>query len=285
MSKHWGLFFVAVLALCSCGKKNSTTLGITFDSSVPDDQKNLLQGDLALVEGLNFLNVSYEDLSRIGLNDMSAPALASFISQRTKMIVGESFDYSSQANIVAANYPYNPVLLADSRLADSNVVTVMSNIGASLFLAGQQSNYLLSVNVCGESVTVNSPRVGILKIGAGLFNNSKTQNLPIDSLGSRLVRLGTLFHESRHSDGNGSNAAFPHAQCPSGDFAGYYACEANLNGPYNLQAMMLTHFYQVCAQQGCSQNELSALQLAAADAASRLLPGAVQSDPTPEAIR
>ena len=163
------------------------------------------------------------------------------------------------------------------------VVTVMTNTGSAIYLDGKKNNTLYSLKVADDTMVVSTTRVGIIKIGEGLFSSSRTSGFSQDSIAKKLIRLATLFHESRHSDGNGSNAGFPHSKCSSGDFAGYYACESNTNGPYNLESMLLKHFYRSCYN--CSESELSAIQISASDAASRLQYGATVKDPTPEYVR
>lgn len=280
MLKRWGIFILSISFLCSCGKKNN--LGIEFDDSVPEYQKTLLVDDLALVGSLNFSGVTQNDVATLGLNELTPNSLAQFVAERTKFIVGESYDYTTKASTVFSGAIEN---FSPTNASDTNVVTVMTNIGGAVYLTGKLLKTVFSLPVAGQTVAVTSPRVGIIKVDPGLFNNSKTSQFSRESYASRLVRLGVLFHESRHSDGNGENASFPHAMCNSGDFSGYYACESNLNGPYMVQAVMLKHFYTVCRNFNCSWSELSALQLAAADAASRLQSGARMEDPTPEGTR
>lgn len=278
MLKRLGLLFFAVSLLISCGKEKG---GIEFDRTVPTYQKNLLVGDLALIQSLNFTNPASYELSIMGLTELTPNSLAGFISQRTRYIVGESYDYNRLASLSSSLGLTDFLGLS----AASNVVTVMTNVGGAVYLVGKSTNTTYSLPVAGDDVSVNSPRVGIIKVGPGLFNNSKTNKFSPESYASRLMRLGTLFHEARHSDGNGENAAFPHAMCESGDFEGHYACEANTNGPYMVQAVMLNNFFQFCRTNNCSWNELSALQLAAADAASRLQRGSSFQDPAPERLR
>ncbi len=284
MIKRWGFYLIAANLLCSCGLfKKDDLYGIKFDSTVPEEQKELLVDDLQFIGNLSFSNVTSQDLEKIDLPELSPNALVQFLVSRVKYIVGESYDSDAQRTVVSNNYYYSPTKFAAFQSPFDRVVTVMTNSGSAVYLEGKKNSILYSVNVADTDVLVNSTRVGIIKIGEGLFNSSRLQSMSATSTAKRLLRLGTLFHESRHSDGNGSNAGFPHTKCNSGDFAGYYACESNINGPYNLEAMLLNHFYQSCY--GCSQTELSAIQVSAADAASRLLYGATRKDPQPEFVK
>jgi len=279
-----GILALTLVSLSSCGLfKKDGIYGINFDSSVPDEQKELLTGDLQLVGSLNFSGVTSEDLDRIDLPDLSGSSLGSFLQHRVRYIVGESYDADSKKTVVSSYFSYNPSKFASFASPFDRIVTVMTNSGSAVYLDGKQSSTLYSLNVAEENILVNTTRVGIIKIGEGLFNTTKLKNSSVDSLPRRFLRLATMFHEARHSDGNGTNAGFPHSKCNSGDFAGYYACESNTNGPYNLESMLLKHFYRACYN--CSETELSALQIAASDAASRLIYGAVKRDPQPEFVR
>lgn len=284
MFKRWGILIGSVFLLSSCGLFNKDGVyDITFDSSVPDEQKELLTGDLELIENLNFSSVSSDDLDKIDLPELSSDSLGNFLQERIRYIVGESYNADSKRTVVSSYFSYNPSVFASFSTPFDKIVTVMTNTGSSVYLAGKKSNVLYSLSVADETILINTTRVGIIKIGEGLFNSTKLKNSSSSSLARRLLRLSTLFHEARHSDGNGSNAGFPHTKCNYGEFSGYYACESNTNGPYNLEAMLLRHFYRACSN--CTETELSALQLAASDAASRLVYGAVKRDPQPEFVR
>lgn len=284
MIKRFALLFIAVLLLSSCGLfKKSSPSGIVYDSSVSNEYQSLLERDFELVGGLSFQNVTRDDLDRIDLPQITGGDLSVFLRRRVRYIVGENFETDSQTLTLADNFRYSPFLFTASGFDASRIVTVMSNSGSAVYRAGKQANTLYALKIGNEELRVNTPRVGVIKIGEGLFSNSRTSGFGADSLASRLLRLGTLFHESRHSDGNGDNAGFPHTKCPSGEFKDRYACESNTNGPYNLEAMLLKHFYQNCIN--CTETELSAIQISAADAASRLLPNAVKPNASPEFVK
>jgi len=284
MLKRWGILIIAPFLLSSCGLfKKDGIYNITFDSSVPDEQKELLTQDLEVIESLNFSGVSSDDLDKIDLPELSSTSLGNFLKERIRYIVGESYDADTKRTIVSSSYNYNPAVFASFSSPFDRIVTVMTNTGSSVYLAGKKSNVLYSLDVADENILINTTRVGIIKIGEGLFSSTKLKSSSSSSLARRLLRLSTLFHEARHSDGNGTNAGFPHTKCTYGDFAGYYACESNTNGPYNLEAMLLRHFYRACSN--CNETELSAIQLAASDAASRLVYGAVKRNSQPEFVR
>ena len=176
--------------------------------------------------------------------------------------------------------------------ASSNIVTVMMNLGASLYLTGknpkdtgstgstQRVEYSLTVN--DSAYLINTPRVGIIQIGKGLFTASLIKSSPTDSMANAFIRLAVFFHEARHSDGNGDNAGFPHALCTSGDYKDHYACEMNTNGPYAVQATLARLMRDACTD--CTADEKEGMRLLMVDYQSRLQPGAQYSDQRPEAL-
>jgi len=286
---------VALLcALASCGKDNDLTspfsgngstgpLGIVFDSSVPADQKNYLIGDIELVSSLNMsVNRHQQYVSYVGVSDFSAASLASWLQARTKLIVGESFDYE-RAAVPGENRSYNPQVLADNYDAVGKIQTVMFNLGAYIYLNGKSSSKLYNIQLGTGSYPVLSPRVGIFQIGEGMFQANSIKGSPVESMANRLLRAAVFFHEARHTDGNGTFAALPHAKCTEGDYKGYSSCENNLNGPYVVEALVLSQFYDNCNE--CSTSERDSMRAFIADNLSRLLQGADMRDARPEAIQ
>ena len=149
----------------------------------------------------------------------------------------------------------------------------MSNLSSALFLTGKESGTQVAfINIPGIGrVKAPSVRVGITKVGAGLF-------LPVDrskqgkntSYASSLYRLSIMMHEARHSDGNGRSVGFKHAVCPKGhDFEGYTSCDRNLNGPYTLGAVFLKSVLANC--ESCSEKEKENLRLRALDSLGRVI--------------
>jgi hypothetical protein len=169
------------------------------------------------------------------------------------------------------------------RLKKRKVQTVMSNVGAAIYLSGKSSNLPLLLRVPGVGrIPVTSPRVGVIQVGSGLFpelssgsssgsDDSSGFGLAPSSQARRASRLGTLFHEARHSDGNGKSLGFAHAICPVGhDYEGFNACDRNVNGPYLVGAMLTYHLRNNCS--GCSSREQEVLALETLDGLSRIIP-------------
>jgi len=286
---------VALLcALSGCGNDNNLTspfsgngangpLGIVFDPSVPADQKNYLTGDIETVVSLNMsVNRNQQYVSYVGVSDFSAASLASWLQARTKLIVGESFDYERLA-VPGEKRTYNPQVLADDYDALGKIQTVMFNLGAYIYLNGKSSSKLYSIQLGTGSYPVLSPRIGIFQIGEGMFQANSIKGSPVESMANRFLRAAVFFHEARHTDGNGSFAALPHSKCTEGDYKGYSSCENNLNGPYVVEALVLSQLYDNCTE--CSTSERDSMRSFIADNLGRLMKGAEMRDARPEAIQ
>ena len=98
-----------------------------------------------------------------------------------------------------------------------------------------------------------------------------------------LIHVATLVHESRHSDGHGSNIGFFHEICLSGDYAGRPACDKYSNGAYKMDTLVIKSYLRSCGD--CSFAQRETLRLIYLDSESRLLPGAYEVDATPEGRR
>jgi hypothetical protein len=155
---------------------------------------------------------------------------------------------------------------------DSKPKIVMSNLGAGLYMMGKQRSMLLALKrTDGKIIPVVSPRVGLIQIGEGLFfKKFQVNQEQVQAPANSISRLSTLFHEARHSDGHGVTLAFGHAFCPEGHaYAGYPACDKNLNGPYTIGAQVLKSLAQGCGD--CSVREKTILTALEADSRSRIL--------------
>jgi hypothetical protein len=169
---------------------------------------------------------------------------------------------------------------------------VAVNIGAVIYNAGKMQDTLFEAMLPGleKAVEVRSPRTGIIQIGAGLFQpllgRFGWQGEDIDTEVSRLVRLGAIFHEARHSDGHGKSLTFPHAVCPEGhDYAGRVVCDRSLNGAYAVGGLVERDLLQQC--RNCTVAEKEAFRLYTMDSFNRIIHvtrteegGAVKVTPT-----
>lgn len=296
--------YVLILACCLLNLACSSRVKVKYDASVSSSLQTYLESDFDKLASLDIPeNASSGEASLMELGGFSARSLGGWLSDRTKYIVGEGFSTESSVAAVASGFSYAPQLYGEVGFhsiaqalglslpgekkfnADSSVQTVMTNIGAAVYLDGKESRVVYSMRVAEDNITVDSPRVGINQIGPGLFQSKTLDSSPIDSVANACLRLSTVFHEGGHTNGNGSNAGFPHAKCSSGSYSGYYACENNLNGPYVIGRVFLTQCYYACAQMGtCTAQELDQISVFIADLASRLSKDAKMSDPTAEKI-
>lgn len=155
---------------------------------------------------------------------------------------------------------------------------VMSNIGAALYMGGKQQNQVYGMKISRGllksplKAIAESPRVGIIQIGEGLFMEELTlNNKNPASIANSINRLATFFHEARHSDGNGSSLGFAHSNCPPGhDYAGAAACDENLNGPYTVGATMALEMLKGC-EDSCTEREKEILKLVVLDSQNRIM--------------
>lgn len=258
-------------------KKPENNTGIVFANSIPDNQRDLMIKDLTILKTLAVTDEDKE-ASRLYKTEVSAANYESWLMQRSRYVVPESFELSSSAKIIEQFYSYPNSELPDMEKGTAaspggRVKTVMSNIGAAMYLGGKKMGSLIGLDIPGVGVvSVKSPRVGIFQIGEGHFMPllRRTGGTDFESYANSLFRLSTFFHEARHSDGNAKSLAFPHAVCPEGhNYAGYNACDKNLNGPYTLGATFLKSVAGNCTE--CSESEKEALRNTYMDSYTRII--------------
>jgi len=252
---------------------------IQVSQDVPQNQVTRLQQDITLLKSMNFSQPDPELLSLMEIKDSSPGTLLAWMQARIHFIIDENFDLTKNIVIAKSSYNYPNSIIPTMETPPKNptdgdtqsgpVVTVMLNIGGAVYLMGKEQGSLLEMKIPGvgkEKMT--SPRVGVLKVGQGLFAQLfKDPSLKPDSKPYVALRLATLFHEARHSDGNGASLGFLHAVCATGTYAGYSACDRNLNGPYQVETAFLKSMIQSCTD--CSEGDKNAMLALAADAASR----------------
>lgn len=262
--------------------KATNTLGIKFSKNVPQDQSILIDQDLTVLKTV-FVDDPQQEIARLFNITPSATNLETWLSQRVHYIVPEDYEIDQNTiKILKNNYNYPNTILPDIEKATAttdtdapkkNTVVVMSNIGSYTYYIGKKTGDLLGLDVPGIGVIpANSPRMGLIKIGAGHFFPLLKKSGSVDnhSLANSLVRLGTFFHEARHSDGNGKSLSFPHAICPEGhNLAGFSGCDRNLNGPYTIEAVFVKSILNNCNK--CSEPEKEAMRNEYMDSYTRVL--------------
>lgn len=282
-----------LLLLVGCGGKNcypptalssfgsdTSAADLNFDSTVPADQQSLIKQDLARLGTLS-LEENKEDSCTVGIATFSGTNLVQYLKTRVRYVVGESYDYkkptvSSQPSGGTTVY----AALGENTRAESNVVTVMTNIGAALYLAAKKESALATLTIASTAVPIYSPRDGVIQIGAGMFVANNVPSSAKDALVNSLLRLSVFLHEARHSDGHGDHTAFGHIKCTEGTYAGEAACERFANGPYSVQGTMVAKLYDACTN--CTMTERMGMMRLAADYFSRVRDDASSEDDRPE---
>lgn len=252
--------------------------GLKYASSVDPSQKAALDEAISSLHLLDLGTSDQELMKMMKLNDLKPATMQRWVEDRVQYIVDSEFD--TDAATFAADKPGfsfpEPNLVPDSNKDsggnDDSHEVVMLNIGSTVYVDGKRESQLRGVRVPGiGDVIMTSPRIGLLQIGPGLFpdGNISSGNIAID-----IFRASVLFHEARHSDGNGKSAGFLHAACPSGhDYAGKYACDFASNGPYTIGAMVMKNLKEKCTM--CTTRQHAGLDLVYADQANRVLNGFV----------
>lgn len=264
---------------------------LTVANDVPKEQKKLLESDL---DRLSTMSLAGADANFSRVLDFSGPVTAKnlldWLSLRIRYVVSSDMELNKSAYIEERSYSYQnagitPDIPESSKKPGNDggpsngggaadgpkVMVVMSNVGGALYIAGKSSGALLGLKIPGVGkVPASSPRVGILQVGEGLFKIRATKESKIEDVDASLMRLGTLFHEARHSDGNGKNIGMLHAICPEGHaYAGYGACDFSLNGSYSVGAHITKVLTESCRD--CSPTKKEGLRLDYLDSFSRVI--------------
>lgn len=269
-----------------------SSAGIQFSSEVPNAQFEELAQDLADLPSVPITQPDSKLLSVMGLKDVSPQSLMKWLTERVHYVVDQNYNVEPQQVQTDYTFPNSgivPVLFggtdATSSMGegdDSNIF--MGNLGSSYYQIAKSHTLLVSVYVQGVGdVTLTSPRVGILKIGPALFDDSQLGASTDPQLRNarRALQLAVMFHEARHSDGHAAHLGFNHMICPpEHELAGLPACDANLNGPYSIQAHLLNSFDRSCEQ--CSLREHEILKMAALNNIGRVQKEVV--DPTKDPV-
>jgi hypothetical protein len=277
-----GLFITLLATAANAG------VALKFSSDVPKEHQQLIQADLALLARQN-ISINSPELNRVmDLNGVvTSNTLSQWLSQRVKYIVGKDFELNENSlAVVQTGYSFqNPGLTPDvpARVSTPGkdtsangkpVRVVMTNVGSAIYVVSKMTGALLAVKTPGSSskITVTSPRVGIIQIGEGLFVKRSTQlaTSTLTDIENSLARISTMFHEARHSDGNGKTLGMMHAICPKGhSYAGFGACDFSLNGSYSVGAYSMKAMAENCSDCNAAQKEV--LRLDYMDSFSRII--------------
>lgn len=244
--------------------------GIQIHSSVPKEHEEGLKSDIRYVFNSKHKNIDQNFLAVSGLTEVTGPILHNWLINRVRYVVGERFDLEQNAEGYRG-FKYPKTLSPSTGGSNQQAtVVVMSNLGGALYMFGKGQDLLMRLNLDGDRIFINSPRAGILQIGEGLFHPKAQLNNDLHSSANSIQRIGTLFHEARHSDGNGKSLSFAHEMCPEDHpLAFNFACEKVANGPYSVGAYSTRQFLANCSD--CSELDKTLLQLRIVDSLGRIL--------------
>lgn len=300
------LILASLLATSTLAQAND----IVLSEKIKNGLMKKIERDMSVLDNLKFQEANPRTLEVMGLSALNTNTASKWLNDRVNYVIEENaltifkllvkrVIYVEQDSVAYPNgnvlpYSQNP---ANQGLGKEEGITVMSNMGAALYMGGKSEKKLYGMKVSRGllkkqiKVTIDSPRAGVIQVGEGLFDPRLTVNPENDkSLANSLNRLATFFHEARHSDGNGVSLAFAHSKCPAGhDMAGQYACDENLNGPYTVGAVMMTEMIKSC-DETCSPRDVEVLKAIALDSMSRIMKTtykgtpAVDWDAAPESL-
>jgi len=300
------LILASLLATLSVAQAND----IVLSEKIKNGLMKKIEKDMDVLENLKYSEVSARTLQVMGLPALTTNSASKWLNDRVNYVIEENaltvfkllikrVIYVEQDSVA---YPNGNVLpySQDPRnqfINKEEGITVMSNMGAALYMGGKSEKKLYGMKVSRGllkkqiKVTIDSPRAGVIQVGEGLFDPRLTVNNDNpNSIANSLNRLATFFHEARHSDGNGVSLAFAHSKCPAGhDMAGEYACDENLNGPYTVGYLMMNEMIKSC-NETCSPRDVEVLKAISLDSASRIMKTtykggpAVDWDAAPESL-
>ncbi len=155
-------------------------------------------------------------------------------------------------------------------LTKESGIFLFKNSGSWYYLYGKKNQKRVSLQLRNSSmVDISSPRVGVVFVDPDL-TSVDLSNGNLKSEANSILRLSSLFHEARHSDGNKKSLAFHHTNCPmDNDYRGMDVCDISLNGGYGVQTALLKTLYDNCKK--CSPAEIEMLKLLALDLYSKIL--------------
>ena len=265
---------------------------VRFNSGVNAEEKCALNEAISLLytlplESQNPTAAEMQQMMKVPSVDPAQ--LQSWLEDRVQFAIESDFDLDTHMVKIDSAFHYpEPNKIPDAfeteekkssqqTQSDENKDVIMLNMGSFYYGEGKVNKELLGVDLGNLGlVPLVSPRVGLLKIGPGMFpdvGSKKIQNAFFD-----IFRAATLFHEARHSDGHGKSMGFLHEKCPVGHtYGGRYACDAATNGAYSIGALMQKNLMNSCKD--CSKSTMAALRLLYLDISDRVLSPEDATDP------
>lgn len=260
--------------------QSASAVTLQYSDQVPLEQQQYLNSDIENLKNLVPVDSDGELKRIMKLGAVNSTEMDKWLTSRVRFVVEESFKINGALVIEKekANYPNAKVdatlgSAAEQKEAKSEVKVVMSNLGAGIYGMGKANQILIGAMISGiGTLVVNSPRVGLLQVGEGLFM-PLAKEWPKDRIKDELHslrRLATLFHEARHSDGHAGSLSFSHVICPIGhNYFGKPACDKSANGAYRISSLVTKAFSTACKT--CSLKEKELLGILGLDQMNRIL--------------
>lgn len=247
--------------------------GIYFDSSLPASQLRTMKDDFTYLYKNPIKEFDPEFQTMAELPKVDGPQMYNWIYNRVKYIIGQEYEFKGRNLVKKSGHVFPATPLPPSITNRANAlagIIIMSNTGADLYLTGKRDNILMGIKLDGESVFAPSPRVGIIQVGEGHFLERLAINKDQSSEANKIKRLGTIFHEARHSDGHANHIGFIHDVCPPGhNMSGFEACDSYSNGSYSLEAVATKTLLLNCLT--CSNEDKTKLSVGIADSFNRVV--------------
>lgn len=272
---------------------------IIYSNKIRPEHQKLIEQDLRRLEEISQLDDPYLQWI-LELDVLNGKSLKNWLLERFKVIISEKEDYWNMMKIIknqeyphgditplelkeTLNYNADDLIQSDFKAPPFSredlhfhisATTLMSNVGSAMYYRGKSEKKLYSFKFTDQkgnkiSLKVDSPRVGVFQVGRGFFHPKTQVSEDLASEANSILRLATLLHEARHSDGNGKSLGFFHQVCEDHEkMAGESACDRSLNGPYLIDGLFLRSASKLCKT--CTSSEIEFLIARANDSLSRV---------------
>lgn len=258
---------------------------IILSNKIKPKLQNIINRDLDLLENFQFRDqADLKTLRVLGMSNLNAMTANEWLNDRVKYVVEEKISLKKLLYVELKNIDYpnsESQLLPSAGAATSNQdissFITMTNIGAEAYIQGKAGHKLYGMKISQARpkkairIRIDSPRAGVLQIGAGLFSPELSINrIDPNAISNSIFRLSFFFHEARHSDGKGASLGFTHSVCPSGhDYEDEMACDESLNGSYSVGAVMAREMMLAC-KDNCSERDKEMLKIFIIDNYNRI---------------
>lgn len=266
--------YLIILVLTSFNAFSASN--IILSNKIKPKLQNIITRDLELLENFQFRGqADLKTLRVLGMSYLNAITASEWLNDRVKYVVEEKVSLKKLLHVELKNvdYPNAESQLfssAGSTTSNHNISSfiTMSNIGAEAYIQGKAGRKLYGMKITQARlsktirVRIDSPRAGVLQIGAGLFSPELSINrIDPNAISNSIFRLAFFFHEARHSDGQGTSLGFTHSACPAGhDYENELACDESLNGSYSVGAVMAREMMLTC-NDNCSERDKEMLKI------------------------